>query len=238
MAVRWVTWVAFEWALILTALAVAWHGPWWTLPACMLVMGARMQALIVLGHEVAHQTLGRGRLEWAAGPLCFWPFGADLIAYRAAHLAHHRSIGLPADPEMQVRARRPWAWLDLSPRKRALLITMDLCGLGLREAWHTTQPVVGHYTAARVAVVGATILAALAAGLWPLLLLWGWTLGTVTMALSRVRSWHEHCGLPPGETHDYVARWWQRALWCPHYVWRHAAHHAPGCWSVPCWRLA
>lgn len=234
---RWLFWVAYEWALILTALACAWFGPWWIVPACMLVLGTRFQALIVLGHEVAHHTLGRGVGERWANPLCFWVFWSDLYAYREAHIAHHRYILLPEDPEVIVRAKTPDSWTDLTPVKKVRLILGDLVGLGLQEAFYITQPVIGRYTVWRVLFLTTVIGAVIAAGLWPLLLLWVWTLGTVTAALARARTWGEHLGLEPGQTHRRDAAWWQRALYLPHYVWMHEQHHRRGCWHIQCWDL-
>jgi fatty acid desaturase len=237
MIARWLFWVAWEWTLIAAALSVAWYWPV-LIPLCMLVIGTRQQALVVLGHEVAHRTLGRAKwLEWVTNPACFWLLGADLYAYRRAHIDHHKLIGRPDDPEVIVRAKSPDSWTDLTPGKKARLIVRDLCGLGVVEAWHVTAPVVGRYTVPRVAFLAVVVGALAVAGLLPLILLWLVTLGTVTAACARARSWREHYGLPAGQTYRYVARWWERALYLPHYVWRHADHHSPGRWHVPCWRL-
>jgi len=207
-------------------------------PLCVLVIASRQHALIVMAHEVVHYTPGRSRwLDVAANVLCMWWAGSDIKAYRQAHIKHHMRVGRPHDPEVVVRSRSPDSWGDLTPRKKARLLIQDVLGLSWVEAFHVTAPVVGRYTPARVAYVAALVAAAIATGLWPLLLLWVWTLGTGLTAIARARSWREHYGLPAGQTYRYVAKWWERALYLPHYVWRHADHHAPGRWNVPCWKL-
>jgi fatty acid desaturase len=237
MIARWLFWVAWEWSLIAAALAVAWYWPV-LIPLCILVIGSRQHALIVMAHEVVHCTPGRYRwLDGAANVLCMWWAGSDIHAYRHAHIKHHQRIGKPSDPEVIVRAKSPWSWSNLTRGKKALLLLMDCLGLTIRESIEVTRPVVGRYSPARIAYVAAIVVAAFASGLWPLLLLWLVTIVTALPAFARARSWREHYGLPAGQTYRYVARWWERVLYLPHYVWRHADHHSPGRWNVPCWRL-
>jgi hypothetical protein len=113
---------------------------------------------------------------------------------------------------------------------------MDLLGLTLRESMEVTRPVVGRYSPARIAYVAVVAVAAIATGLWPLLLLWLVTIVTALPAFARARSWREHYGLPPGQTHEVEAKWWER-IYMPHNVWKHRKHHEPGNWHIPCWNL-
>jgi fatty acid desaturase len=234
--IKWLMWILIEWSVILGSMAAVYT--WWFLfPLVILVVGCRQQALVVLGHEAAHYTMGRSKLpELIANPLCFWLLGSDLYAYREAHIAHHRLVGHPNDPEVIVRSKTPDSWTGLTRRKKALLLLKDLLGLNIREAFTITEPAAGKYTWPRVLYIASVISAVLLAGLWPLLLLWLWTLPTATLAFSRVRSWKEHWDLPPGQTHSHTPTLLQRLAF-PHYVWKHRDHHTPGRWHIPCWEL-
>jgi len=204
VAVRWLFWVAWEWTLIAAALAVAWHWPV-LIPLAVLVVGSRQHALLVLGHEASHKSIGN--VDALAQLLCFWPHGACIKAYRREHLKHHREIGLPHDPEVIIRAQTPSAWSGLTPGKKMRLLLGDLVGLGIRESIIETRAAVGEHGLARILYVGVILAAAIASGLWPLLLLWVWCLLTSLRAMDRARTWREHFDLPPGRTHRYIAMW-------------------------------
>jgi len=228
---RWLTWIAFEWALLASALYSAYAWPW-CLPLAVLVIGSRQQALLVLGHEAVHQgdTLSDRVANW----LCFWPAGVDVQAFRDFHVLHHMYIGTQRDPEVDERDGQPEAWIDLTPYKKRLILAGDVLGLGIPEALSIARRVGGQYTQERIGYLAGVV----AAILWlapALLMLWVWALFTVAWACLRARMWREHYDLPAGETHEYVARWWERALYVPHYIWRHRAHHDR--WHISAWDL-
>lgn len=83
----------------------AFIGPsvWWLL--LWIWFGFSMQALLNLMHEVAHLHVFKSRRanelfgRWLLGPLMF----ADFDRYREVHWAHHRNVGMEADPKYSYR---------------------------------------------------------------------------------------------------------------------------------------
>ena len=235
--IRWLFWVCFEWAILAAALTVVWHYPL-TIPLMIIAIGSRTHALAVLGHEVTHHTLGRSKwLDRLANYACFWPINIDGDAYRSFHVAHHAFLGTKRDPELRARNRRADAWVGLTARKRARLIGGDLIGLGIPEVIGVFQNIGGLYTAERVAALIALSMGAVMLGIWPLLILWQWSVVTATWACMRYQMFGEHNELGPGETHRYVAQWWERLIFVPHGIWKHYDHHRSRRWSVPWYRL-
>lgn len=229
---RWAFWVTFEWCLLALALALP-AISWWLLPVSLALLGSRQHALAVLGHEVVHQ---RGRREAAANVLCFWPIGVDLYAFRRFHLGHHKHVNTADDPEVRHRFEYPDTWSNLTPRRKVEILLADLTGMSWREALWAVRENRGEVTLPRIAVLSSLALAATALAWWAVPL-WIAALFTTTWASMRARMWREHHGLGPGETYEYTAKWWERALYLPHYIWKHRFHHARGLSTIPCWKL-
>lgn len=235
---RWLFWIGFEWIVICSALVMAYLYPV-TFLLALLVLGSRQQALVILGHEAVHHAVaGKSILaDRIADVMCFWVNGTSTDGFRAFHILHHAHVNGPLDPEVDERSKRPEQWTNLTPAKRRKLVLLDLIGFGIPEAVSISSRVRGVYTLPRVAFLAVLVILFLAAGLWPLLLLWVWSFLTVAWACARARMFREHWDMPVGGTHEYVATWWERALYLPHYIWKHAAHHRPGNWSTPAWDL-
>lgn len=233
---RWLFWVAYEWTLIASAVAVASRWPllW---PLAVLFLGTRQHALAVLGHEAVHYAVSgdRKRNDQLGNLLCMWPILADVEGFRRFHIDHHRYVGTNLDPERQVREPFIERWTDLTPRKKAKLIARDLVGGSRDEATYILRETRGRLTKGRAAyVVGLAGVVAVCVGFAPVVA-WGVALVTSAFASMRARMWREHLG--EAVTEVYEARWWERALYLPHHIWRHEPHHRKGCWTVPAWEL-
>ncbi len=241
MTRRWLLWVAFEWTLILAALAIGLHWPllW---PIVVLFIGTRQHALAVLGHEAVHYAvhgdkhLSRRINDGLGNTLCMWPLMTDVAGFRRFHLLHHQFVGTDMDPEKRVREPFIERWTDLTPAKKARLFAMDLVGLSLDEALAILRETRGRWTWTRGLYLVGLAGVALAFLGWPAVVAWGVALVTSAFASMRLRMFREHLGSQQ-VTETYTARWWERALYLPHYIWMHERHHRLGCWSVPAWEL-
>lgn len=235
MTMRWLGWVAFEWMVIAITLAVfvRWS---WTAPIALLVLGSRQHALGVLGHEAVHWSVSedRAKNDRLGNLLCMWPLLSDVEGFRGFHLAHHARVGTYSDPERSMRQAFASRWINLTPAKKARMLMFDLLGINVREPLALLKRVGGEWTTKRGAycvALGALVFVAFGGGA---LVLWGLALLTSNFAAMRARMYREHLG--PEVTGPDEAAWWERALYLPHHIWRHRAHHAH--WSVPCWELA
>jgi len=234
---RWLTWVAFEWAIICAAL---WLLSWstWMLPLTMIVIGSRQHALGVLGHEAVHRAIGGIPLHWSdrlGNLLCMWPILSDVDTYRRWHMLHHQHLGSDLDPERAQRDMYRTRYSDLTPARRAWILAGDCLGLHADEPLSVLKVVMGPWSAPRaIHALALSSVIVVSFGLLPLLAFIS-SLFTVFWASMRWRIWHEHIG--PDVTLDYRPTWLQRLLFVPHYIWRHVDHHRPGRWAVPCWEL-
>lgn len=100
-------------ALLCAGTALLWQWQWWAgllvTPFAIAFTGGRQLGLAILMHEAAHGLTHRNRRinnfwgDWMAGAAT----GADLQAYRAYHLAHHRYTQQPEDPDLSLSAPFP-----------------------------------------------------------------------------------------------------------------------------------
>ncbi len=178
--------------------------------------GVSLFALTGLVHEASHRLLSRRRrLNDALGALAGWPLLTPLSAYRAFHLAHHRSTNRDDDPNAPLNSR--WM-LGFGSIAYVALIH--------RHAARTLRgPALARYAAETAAMLAtlAVVLACLPhavrerAFLLPL---------GVTALLQNLRIVTEHLDLPAGRFLDT----WQLALppalsrWLLHYD-HHLEHH-------------
>jgi hypothetical protein len=237
---RWLRWVAFEWTLISIAVAIAlcWPLLW---PIAVVFIGLRQHALAVLGHEAVHfavhadRQMNRRLNDGLGNALCMWPLLSDVAGFRRFHLMHHQFVGTSLDPEFDQRARFADRWTNLTPKRRAVLMAKDLLGLHWQEPVRLLLATAGRWTWTRGAyVVGLFGLVGFGLG-WHVLVAWLVAMATAAFAAMRLRMHREHLG--PEVTQVYVAKWWERALYLPHWIWMHERHHRHGCWAVPCWEL-
>lgn len=248
--------VVHAWALIglAAALFAAFPNPLTWLVAVM-VIGARQLGLAILMHEAAHGGLAKDRAlnDWVGQWLCAAPVGADLTAYRAYHLKHHKFTQQAEDPDLDLAA--PFPVSPESFRRKAL---RDLTGQtffkqriapviaalkGRRGGLPREGQVVGgHKAFHRYLIANALVLAAfLAAGQgWAFLTLWMAAQATWFPFVTRLRNIAEHACLheaqdPWRHARTTLAGPIERLLIAPYWVHFHAEHHL---WPyLPAYRL-
>ena len=238
--IHFVLCVAGEWALIALAGYAATLSPWWW-PLAIVVIGTRQHALAVLGHDGTHHTISRHRgLNDALSLLCFWPLGMGAHGYRRFHFQHHRLVGTPGDPELRHKERfaAKWSADNLAPHRRAYLLVTDLCGAGVLElltVLRLARPArVSDWIGPPLTVLTLAVLC-VAGGAWQAVAVWFLALPTVFWAGFRQRCLEEHVGVVYTRVRLRAPRWWQRLLYLPHHIGKHALHHDLPGW--PAWRL-
>ncbi len=240
----WLAAVLRNWLVVGLAMAAAW---WSQSPVVyllsILVIGTRQHALAVLQHDGTHYHVSRNKRlnNLATDLLTAWPLGFSSAGYRRYHLAHHRSQGTAADPELATYGRFAGKWSADANVYR--LFVLDLLGFGARELWVLWDDIMksrdqkaGWRGVAEIAgmlmwpVVAGGIVAA--CGGWAMLgavaALWYVSLFTSFFAVFRLRAYSEHVGS------DGTHRWqepalWRRWLYLPENTWLHWEHHTwPG----------
>ncbi len=239
-SLRWVGWLAFDWVLIMLAMAGAIHARhWMAWVAAIVVIGNLQHALGILGHDAAHYLAFRNRLVNDLVANCFisWPIAWSVDGYRAWHMKHHRHTGTQKDPELAMKRMSAPAWdLPLTPRKVLVEVLLDLCGRGFPglaagfllfpppKGWRRVGPVLFP-----LLVSGALI----AMGLWQAVALWYLSFGTTFTAFMRLRMFIEHAGTDG--THRVKLSRLEALVLAPHNTWYHWEHHHYP--FVPCFLL-
>jgi fatty acid desaturase len=98
---NWV-FLSLTWVVIIGAFAAAGlHTRWWTVVLAFLVISAQQQSLLNVEHDCIHASFTRDkkRDQLIGIALCASPCGSPWHATRARHLAHHRLITTPEDPD-------------------------------------------------------------------------------------------------------------------------------------------
>ena len=223
------------------------------LPLAMIVVGNRQLGLFILMHDAAHGALHTNRRinDWVGTWFC----GAELAAYRAYHLQHHRFVQQSEDPDLVLSAPFP---VTRSSLRRKIL--RDLSGqtfykqrLGplvrkLRERDRRTAVwslLAAEAQRQRVFLLGNALGLAVfcALGLWwAWLLMWLLPMATWLPLVTRLRNISEHALVAQNEpdplrhartTH---ANWFERMLVAPYWVNYHCEHHMftqIACWNLP-----
>ena len=217
-----------DWTVILIALAVTAKFPtWWVIGPAMFVLGTRLHALGVLGHEATHYCITRNRkLNDTLGALfCFWPLGGSLTGYRHFHQRHHRHLGTDQDPERHFYQSEIWK-IPVAPGKPLRRFFEGCIGGHIVEFGKLLQSLLprNHAEWLGIPLWWATfaITLGLLGHLW-LLGVYAITIPTVFWALVELRGWTEHRGI--AETHRYQTHWLIREILFPHNVWMHYEHH-------------
>lgn len=231
---RFVLALASDWMIIVGAMLCAATWPtWWICMASVLVIGTRLHAIGILGHDAAHYLATRDRkVNDALGMVfCFWPLGGSLTGYRDFHKQHHRHLGTEYDPERHLFNTKEWK----IPVKRASLVWqfiraclgVQAC-LGIRS--HDFAKLLSSFAPqTKTEFAGIPIWwTCFALTLWMLDCLWllglyAIAIPTVFWALIELRGWTEHRGI--ADTHRYQANWLLRQFLLPHNVWMHYEHH-------------
>ena len=232
--------VAHAWLVILgcmVALAVFPHPLVWL--AGVMIVGARQLGLAILMHDAAHGVLTERRWlnEWLGQHACSWPLFADLHAYRAYHLKHHRHTQQAADPDLSLSAPFP---ITRTSFRRKLL--RDLTGQTmLKQRLAQFRQGVWRLRGAIGFNLGFLLVLTMA-GQWHLFfLLWVVPYFTWFPMVTRIRNIAEHAMVPDNDDPFRNARtthanllW--RALVAPYWVNYHVEHHL--IMYIPCYRLA
>ena len=251
--------VAHAWGLIAAAvtLVALWPNPL-TVVLAIMIIGARQLGLAILMHEAAHGALHpvRGINDALGHWLCAAPVGAELASYRAYHLAHHKYVQEPEDPDGILAA--PFPVRRASLRRK---IIRDLTGqtffgqriLGLFANSADAGTKTDNAAQAQADVLsgrraltdflltnGALLGLSILAGLWWAYLLWLVALATWFPFVTRIRNIAEHACVertddPLGHARTTLASWWERLLIAPYWVHYHSEHHT--FMHLPCYRL-
>ncbi len=94
--------IATQWAVAGAAIGVAGMAHAWPVTVlALIVIATRQHALLVLMHDASHYLLSRNkrRNDLLANLLLTFPLTISTSRYRAHHLAHHRHLNTPDDPD-------------------------------------------------------------------------------------------------------------------------------------------
>ncbi|MGO9607983.1 MAG: fatty acid desaturase family protein [Candidatus Binataceae bacterium] len=238
-------WMVFHaWAVIFAAMAMF---VWWPNPATFLlavvIIGARQLGLAILAHDAAHGLLFNSmRLNDFAGSwLTDNLLLADLYAYRAYHIIHHRFTQQKNDPDLGLSAPFPITRESLKRKiirdltgqtaykQRVALIRRSFgkpgepWGIRLGKGWDRL----------RGGIISNAVLFAILAltGHWWLYpALWMVPYFTFFSMVERFRSIAEHSMVtdnddPFRNTRTTYANWFARAFIAPYFVNFHLEHH-------------
>ena len=236
----WLALTLGDW-LIIAACFWASHaiGALWAYWLASLVIGNRIHAIGIMGHDGSHYTVSRNR-KWndilTAG-LTFWPTAISLRAYRKFHNKHHRNVGTTDDPEyIHKRWADPEFELPMTPVRFVIYLVKDLAGhatVDVVRLMRLLKPERLQDLTGPLLVQSAFWVICLTTRQYWILALWYFSLCTSFWAYFRLRVWIEHVGTT--ETHRVALTWWQQVLFAPHWTALHYEHHRwPG---VPCWNL-
>jgi len=209
----------------------------------LVLIGARQHALVVMMHEAAHvQFAGNKNLnDWLSNLFCAFPLFLETDVYRKVHLAHHRHLNTPQDPDL-LRKQRQSGWnlpasrrqvamfipafiFALGPKEMASLL-WGFSGFGDRKRW-TAEPRFMLIKTSYYAAIAALAYSFGAAG--ALAFYWFIPLLFVLPFVARVRNLSEHSVLTlendNNASREVVPGWIERFLLAPHHVHYHLTHH-------------
>lgn len=247
---RTVAALAFDWAVIAAAIALANHfGAVWLYLLAVAVIAGRMHALGVLMHEAAHfRFLKNRKIADLVGDLFMaWPIMATVDGYRQNHLAHHQHTNTEKDPDWTTKlGKAAYAF-----PQQVWAMTVNLLGYlvavnSVRDLAHILPRLArakqtGRYRLARLGYyLGVAALITLL-GIWKgFLLYWVVPYMTLFFLFAYVRGVAEHFGSMDydeelGSTRTVIPYVWERGFFAPHNINYHLEHHLfPG---VPFYNL-
>ncbi|NTZ04304.1 fatty acid desaturase [Burkholderia metallica] len=234
-----------EWACIVVAIRVAVAlGAWYLYAFAVLVVATRQHALFILYHDAAHYhvTRRRGLNDFLIDVAIGMPGLVPVEFYRPLHLAHHRHLGTPQDPERRFLYHdQPWRFrpLDAWPLARQLLGDLFVLNMvrnmaAFRRAGGQNTRLGWPFQAAAavwLAIVALLVWACSARTLVLIAALWFVPLLTLSVLLQKIRSMAEHSGGPhatPGWadwTYSWRTGWIGRVFVWPYHINLHLQHH-------------
>lgn len=241
--------VFFDWCVLLTAMAAALLFPnVFTFIAAWIVVASRQHALLACLHEGVHNHI-LSNPKWndrITNWFCARPFGLSFIGYKLHHLAHHRFLASPHDPDVMTRRDlAEWKF----PQSRAAFIKfsiIEIFGLKAREAFQVfssfNKAPLGHLIFSYLSfycslfVFGYVLTQNAWFGLIAVLLWVGPQYSLLAWFL-RVRLIAEHFGpIATGKlSRDIKPHWWEGWLLGPWRTYMHHQHHERP--EIPVWQL-
>ena len=229
----------FNWSIIVISLLIAGHiDTLWGYIISAIIIGTRLHAFGLLGHDGAHKLLARNkRLNDALTCMfCMWPAAISLGQWRRFHFGHHRHHGTPLDPELMGKQAVAEVW-QVPMGKHHILVTFvkDILCLGILDALkmkkasylkHTDRKLNPDDRFGPLAWYGVGTVSLVSFDLAWIIPVWLYALLGPAWAFSRLRLWSEHVGTTG--THRISASWWQRFFFLPHNTWCHYEHHLHG----------
>ncbi|CAB3809086.1 hypothetical protein LMG28688_06918 [Paraburkholderia caffeinitolerans] len=234
-----------EWTCILVTMRVAVALDAWPLYVLAgLIVASRQHALFILYHDATHYHLTRlrGLNDFLIDAAIGAPGLVPVEFYRPLHLAHHRNVGTPHDPERQfLYYGQPWRFRPLGALALARQLLGDLLVLNMvrnmaayqRSGAKRVRLSAPFYGAATVWLVIVAVLAwaCTASTLAKIAALWFGPLLTLSVMIQKIRSMAEHSGGPhatPGWadwTYSWRVGWIGRVLLWPYHINLHQQHH-------------
>ncbi|MEO6921581.1 MAG: fatty acid desaturase family protein [Collimonas sp.] len=242
--------VALEWVCIVATICAAVHFS--SIPAgivCMLAIGTRQHALLVLMHEFSHCQFSRKR-KWLNDMIgdifTAFPFFITVHGFRRDHMPHHRYVSTAQDPNwrssmkkqrFQFPMKKRQFFLEVLKHAGGIYTWSELKGYTVDAGMSLDLPLATRLC--RIVFVIVLVGAASYFHLWQIVLLyWLFPLFTVLMGILYIRDVAEHFGMPkPGmySSRTVRARWLERLMLCQNGVNFHAEHHLFP--SIPFFRL-
>jgi fatty acid desaturase len=242
--------LAAVYGVALGFIAIFWaHPAWYTFVLGFIVVSSRQQALLNCEHECVHRKFlpSLALNNFVGRYLCAAPVGSPFGVARARHLAHHRLLATPEDPDKGLHDGSP-------PKDTPLgLVRYFVHGLlggyalmvlfGPKEGAIAPGPDSTRRDLLSILISQAVIAVALSAlfAWWVYPALWLAPLASVTALSHLVRSFVEHA-ITDSETRDHSNRLItirsnlvERAVLSPYFMNYHAEHHLLP--SVPAPRL-
>lgn len=237
------------WVAALAAITGFWlHPAWYMFAVAFVVVSSRQQALLNCEHEAVHRKFlpRRGWNDFVGRFVCAAAVGSPFGAAQARHLSHHRLVGSPEDPDLDL-------YDGADKQSRSGLVRYFVNGLlggyagmvlmGPRapraaSAGSSPRRDLLSLAAAQLVIAGALTLAF---DWWVYLALWLAPLATLTACVHLVRSFVEHAindHEAPAHHNRLItirSNMAERALLSPYFMNYHAEHHLLP--SVPAPRL-
>lgn len=231
--------ITFLWLQIAAAwTAVALWTEWWVVALAIPVIGTRVYALHVIGHDGIHRRIhpNPATNDLLNDLLIFGPEGAVTHLNGQNHMLHHRLLANDSDPD-----RHKYTSRDKRTAGQLWLYLTGLRSLGplwrnvfLREQVKHKRE--GSYTFRDVVIlVGwqAALILGLSFGIgwWAYPVLWLVPVYVFTYCGDQIRFFCEHAHPEPDETADerrlitYLPNWLEATLFAPMNMNYHAAHH-------------
>jgi fatty acid desaturase len=201
------------------------------LPVAILVIGANLHRLSILGHDLIHYSIFKRKFLnlIIANLFVFYPLGACAEGYQGWHFRHHRNTANDDDPELAIKS----GFFYSMPKTRLFFIAvflLDCVGLGSVEVIKLIieiRPKSYLHYIPLILFWGVVGLSAIHWGYLKSLEIYILTIFTSFWAFFRVRNWSEHIGIKG--THRFHAPYLARYGFFPFNTWYHYEHHAyPG----------